>query len=112
VTPARFSLTPRGPFSLAASARFLEGFAPAADPTTPEGGLRMAFCVEGGWEPTAVSIEQAQADGAVAVRSTGEADRARLREQVGRMLSLRPTRSWAASHTGSAWPRRCRSRPR
>jgi len=88
VTPARFSLTPRGPFSLAASARFLEGFAPAADPTTPEGGLRMAFCVEGGWEPVAVSIEQPQAGGAVAVWSTGDADGGRLRDQVARMLSL------------------------
>lgn len=88
MTPARFSLTPRGPFSLAASARFLGGFAPAADPTTPEGGLRMAFCVEGGWEPVAVSIEQPQAGGAVAVWSTGDADGGRLRDQVARMLSL------------------------
>jgi len=88
VAPVRFTFTPRGPFSLAASVRFLEAFAPAADPTTSEGGLRMAFCVEGEWEPAAVSIEQARADGAVAVRSRGDADRARLREQVARMLSL------------------------
>jgi len=88
VTSARFSVSARGQFCFPASVRFLEGFAPAADPTTPEGALRLAFCVEGGWESVAVSIEEAEGGGAVAVRWAGHADGARVREQVARMLSL------------------------
>ena len=45
-----------GPFSLAASARFLEAFAPAggAGPSAgPKDGLALAFAVEGDWTPVA-----------------------------------------------------------
>ncbi|MGI8594710.1 MAG: DNA-3-methyladenine glycosylase family protein [Solirubrobacteraceae bacterium] len=87
-SPGRFSLTARGPFSFAASVRFLEGFPPAADPTTAEGGLRLAFCVEGSWEPAGVEIAGAEGGDGVEVRWTGGAHAPRLREQVARMLSL------------------------
>jgi len=40
---ARFTLHPRGPYSLAAGARFLEGFAPAAHEAAAEGHLHLAF---------------------------------------------------------------------
>ena len=44
----RFELPLRGPFSLAASTRFLEGFTPARYRGSPDGGpLRLAFPVEG-----------------------------------------------------------------
>ena len=49
-----FTLTPVGPFSLAASIRFLEGFAPAAyngEEVEPGAGahLDLAFPVERDW---------------------------------------------------------------
>ena len=41
-------LDPQGPYSLSASARFLEGFTPAAhERADEEGHLHLAFCVEG-----------------------------------------------------------------
>ncbi|HVV09036.1 DNA-3-methyladenine glycosylase 2 family protein [Amycolatopsis sp.] len=53
-------LTPRGGFSLAASARFLEGFTPAARPDAADepGALRLAFPVERGWEHAGVLVRQ------------------------------------------------------
>jgi 3-methyladenine DNA glycosylase/8-oxoguanine DNA glycosylase len=48
----RFELVPKGPFSLAASAAFLEGFAPAAHRAGdgPPGDLRLAQLAER-WRP-------------------------------------------------------------
>jgi 3-methyladenine DNA glycosylase/8-oxoguanine DNA glycosylase len=55
----------RGPFSLAASTRFLEGFAPARYRGSSDGGpLRLAFPVEGSGETVGVAVRQ-EADGAV-----------------------------------------------
>lgn len=53
-----FELTPVGPFSLAASSRFLEGFAPAAYDASAMTGLEMAFCVDGRWDPVAVCVHE------------------------------------------------------
>jgi DNA-3-methyladenine glycosylase II len=84
-----FTLTPAGPFSLAASTRFLEGFAPAAY----DGGagddepLRLAFPVEGSWRPVGVVVRQ-RADGAVSAAYEGDAPVAAVRTQVARILSL------------------------
>jgi DNA-3-methyladenine glycosylase II len=55
-------ITPRGPFSLAASMRFLEGFTPAAYRGASDGRvLRLAFPADDG--PSTVSAEIGQAQG-------------------------------------------------
>ena len=48
-----FTLVPRGPFSLAASIRFLEGFTPASYAGPAGNVLELAFPVEGSWETAA-----------------------------------------------------------
>jgi hypothetical protein len=48
-----FTLVPRGPFSLAASIGFLEGFTPAWYSSPADRGLELAFAVEGSWPPSA-----------------------------------------------------------
>jgi DNA-3-methyladenine glycosylase II len=53
-----FVFAPKGPFSLAASIRFLEGFAPAASDRQSAANLEMAFCVDGYWDPVAVRIHE------------------------------------------------------
>ncbi|HVW41339.1 MAG TPA: DNA-3-methyladenine glycosylase 2 family protein [Amycolatopsis sp.] len=75
----------RGAFDLAASARFLEGFTPAARPdaAAESGMLRMAFPVDGSWQYAGVLVRQ-RAPGEVFVDS---ADPAAV-EQVRRILSL------------------------
>jgi DNA-3-methyladenine glycosylase II len=46
---ATITITPRGPFSLAASGAFLEGFAPARYPgNAPDGAIRLAFPADDG----------------------------------------------------------------
>ena len=82
-----FSLTPRGAFSLAASTRFLEGFAPAAYHGEATGHLDLAFPVDGDWRTAAIRVEQ-RADGLVQVEATGQADVDAVRPQVARILSL------------------------
>jgi DNA-3-methyladenine glycosylase II len=96
-----FTLEPKGPFSLAASIRFLEGFEPAAfaSGTSAESTMEAdapvrldcAFPLEGSWQTVGVSVEQ-----------VGEVVRGRLfagrplrreelsaaRQQVERILSL------------------------
>ena len=42
-----FTLSPKGPYSLAASIRYLEGFAPAAYESESAADVEMAFCVDG-----------------------------------------------------------------
>jgi DNA-3-methyladenine glycosylase II len=58
----RFTLAPAGPFSLAASVRFLEGFAPAAYAGAASTDLELAFAVDGHWNTVAVRVEQRAAD--------------------------------------------------
>ncbi|MQA85984.1 MAG: DNA-3-methyladenine glycosylase 2 family protein [Streptosporangiales bacterium] len=50
----------RGPFDLTASARFLEGFAPAGRPdaAAEPGSLRLAFTCSPSWRPVGVRIRQ------------------------------------------------------
>lgn len=83
---SRFEIHPAGPYSLAASARFLEGFAPAAY----EGGridhLRLAFVADGG---EAVAGVYVYVEGETVVGEVyGEADPGVVRAQVRRILSL------------------------
>ena len=59
ITPATsFALSPKGPYSLAASIRYLEGFAPAAYDAESATTLEMAFCVDGYWDPVAVRVHE------------------------------------------------------
>jgi len=86
-----FLLSARGPFSLAASTRFLEGFAPAAfDPSAGQ-PLELAFPVEGSWETVGVRVRE-HADGVageiVSPAAPGPGLLAAVRDQVGRILSL------------------------
>jgi 3-methyladenine DNA glycosylase/8-oxoguanine DNA glycosylase len=62
-----------GPYDLAASARFLEGFAPAAraDAASRPGELRLAFPVAPSWRPVGVLVKQSKPDGPVRMAVQG-----------------------------------------
>ena len=86
-----FTLTPRGPFSLESSIRFLEGFAPAAYAGPQEAILELAFPVEGSWSTAGVRVSQDGETVTVAVVSPQAPDPAllaALHAQVERILSL------------------------
>ena len=92
-----FTLVPRGPFSLAASIGFLEGFTPAwysgarsSDPADKV--LELAFPVEGSWRTVGVRARQDDG-GAVTAEILSPAEPgpdlvAEVRPQVERILSL------------------------
>jgi DNA-3-methyladenine glycosylase II len=76
-----------GPWSLATSKRFWEGFAPAALPTQEDAReMWTVFCVEGDWSRAEVLVTQ-QGDAARIV-VTGDGDLDRAAAQAGRFLSL------------------------
>ncbi|GAB3323019.1 DNA-3-methyladenine glycosylase [Geodermatophilus aquaeductus] len=79
------ALPVRGPFDLAQSARFLEGFAPARHRGAPDGVLRLACWIEGSDTAAGIAVSQ-DADGAVRLRA--DAGPPRLAEQVARILGL------------------------
>ena len=82
-----FRITPKGRFSLEASTRFLEGFAPAAyERSHAERHLHIAFPLEGSWDTVGVFVRQT--DKAVIGEVFGDADRTVVRRQVARLLSL------------------------
>lgn len=83
---ARFTTEPRGPFSLAASANFLEGFTPAAYEGAPQGHVHLAFTVDGTGDAVGACITQD--DEQVAIETYGDADPALTRDQALRILSL------------------------
>jgi DNA-3-methyladenine glycosylase II len=58
-----FTLTPSGPFSLAASVRFLEGFTPASYHDAADGILRLAFPADDGHSTVAAAVQEETADG-------------------------------------------------
>jgi DNA-3-methyladenine glycosylase II len=66
-----FTLVPRGPFSLAASIKFLEGFTPAAYRGSADSVLEVAFPVEGSWQTVGVRVHQ-DTDGVTADDVTAE----------------------------------------
>ena len=86
-------LVPRGPFSLAASSRFLSGFRPARYRGQDDGVLRLAFPVEtpgGEWPTVGLAVHQ-RPDGSVLADPTTAlpADvRERTGTQLARILSL------------------------
>jgi DNA-3-methyladenine glycosylase II len=86
-----FDFSPKGPYSLAASIRYLEGFAPAAYESESAARLEMAFCVDGYWDPVAVRVhgEAGAVHGTLHGRDTlARAVIAAAVEQVERILSL------------------------
>jgi DNA-3-methyladenine glycosylase II len=84
-----FDLVPIGPFSLAASAAFLEGFSPAAYRGAEVGHLHLAFVPDGEEVAAGVCLRQPEgADGVVAGEVFGDADPEAVRDQVARILSL------------------------
>ena len=86
-----FTLVPRGPFSLATSIRFLEGFTPAGHSSPADGRLELAFPAEGSWRTVGVRVSQAGDEvNAVIVSPAGPgADLvAEVRPQVERILAL------------------------
>jgi DNA-3-methyladenine glycosylase II len=86
-----FTLVPRGPFSLAASIRFLEGFTPASYSGAPDGALELAFPAEGSWRTVGVRVSQAGETVNAEIVSPAKpgADLvAEVRPQVERILSL------------------------
>ncbi|MGI8520548.1 MAG: DNA-3-methyladenine glycosylase family protein [Actinomycetota bacterium] len=83
-----FRISPKGPFSLHASIRFLEGFAPAAhDVAQHPNHLHLVFPVEGAWENT-VGVCIRQTSKAAVGEIFGDGGRTLVRRQVARILSL------------------------
>jgi DNA-3-methyladenine glycosylase II len=86
-----FVLAARGPFSLAASTRFLEGFAPAAYTAAARQQLEMAFPVEGTWQTVGVRVREHAGGAECEVVSPSAPTRELLTAvgtQVARILSL------------------------
>jgi DNA-3-methyladenine glycosylase II len=82
------AIKPQGPFSLAASGRFLEGFAPARyHGHAGDGAIRLAFPADDGHTTVGAAVRQA-ADGTVLADLTGDAEPAGARAQLARIFSL------------------------
>jgi DNA-3-methyladenine glycosylase II len=80
-----------GPFDLASSTRFLEGFTPAGGQSFVDkgGGLRLAFASAPSWRPVGALVCQDVPDGPVRVRlNAGPGDVPAAVEHVRRILSL------------------------
>ena len=75
-----------GPWSLAISKAFWEGFTPAALPTSGGDALTTVFLVEADWSRAEASVVQDGATARVEVRGDGDLDEAAA--QVGRFLAL------------------------
>jgi DNA-3-methyladenine glycosylase II len=85
----RFELTPVGPYSISASARFLEGFAPAHYEGDGPEQLRFAFVADGLNRGERVAGAHVYPEGQkVVVETYGEAASEVVRNQVRRVLSL------------------------
>jgi len=81
-----FTITPSGPFDLAAAAGF--GFGPRAGAQTPaEPRMELAFCLDSLEGHAGVVLEQG-ADGVVRAEVEGSDDLEAVRRQVARVLSL------------------------
>jgi DNA-3-methyladenine glycosylase II len=86
-----FTMVPRGPFSLASSVRFLEGFTPAGYSGPADAVLELAFPVEGSWETAGVRVRQDGSQVTATVVSPsrpGPGLMTAVRTQVERILSL------------------------
>jgi DNA-3-methyladenine glycosylase II len=97
VTPT-FSITPRGPFSLAAA----NGFGFGGREADAGDVMRLAFAADGSGEPAGVVMREA-ADGSIHGEVEGGADPEQVAGQVARIVSL--------DHDGEDWVRIGRSDP-
>src|SRR5918998_5144603 len=87
--PERFEIQPIGPYALASSARFLEGFAPAAYEGFGRDELQFAFVADGLADREAVAGVRVRQEGRTVVGDVqGAADPEIVRRQVARILSL------------------------
>lgn len=78
-----------GPYTLAESARFVEGFTPSRSFVDEAGRLRLAFPAAPSWELVAALVRQGEPDGPVQVRlNAAEEDVPAAVEHVRRILSL------------------------
>ncbi len=78
----------QGEFDLAAAARFLTGFAPAGQPDSEPGALRVAFALDGEWTPVGAVLRQ-RSPGEVTVEVHGPPEHTDAAvAQVRRMCSL------------------------
>ncbi len=86
----RFEIEPVGPYALASSVRFLEGFAPAAyEEGDGRDRLRLAFVADGlGGEEKVAGVLVRQEDGVVIGDIYGEAGVGVVERQTRRILSL------------------------
>jgi DNA-3-methyladenine glycosylase II len=75
-----------GPFSLAASIRFLEGFTPAVYEGSPPNRLDLAFCAGPLWHPVAIRV--AERAGKVIGSFVGDVSPEAVASNVARILSL------------------------
>ena len=80
------TLTPKGPFALAAAADFLERFPPAGAAATDGPDLRLAFAVERSWETVGVRVTQPGDE--LCADVFGEADPDAVSAQLARLLSV------------------------
>jgi DNA-3-methyladenine glycosylase II len=81
-------LPARGPFSLAAAARFLAGFSPLARADAADDDvLRLAFALDGTGAPAGIALRQ-DPDGTVRGTTFGDADPGAVAAQAARVLSL------------------------
>ena len=84
--PTIVELPVQGPFSLAASAHFLEGFAPRGTHAAQRETLALAFPVEGAWRTAGALVSQRGDRVTAAVY--GDLDPEAVRAQLARLLSL------------------------
>lgn len=90
-----FTITPDGPFSLAAAAGFESGFGPNTGRPKP-GEMRLAFVTDDMRHHAAAHLTE-RSDGAIAATVESDADQDAVRRQVMRILSLdHPGAPWAA----------------
>ncbi|HTJ83515.1 MAG TPA: hypothetical protein VL400_17465 [Polyangiaceae bacterium] len=90
----RFEITPRGRFSLSASASFLCGFTPASGSACrADGGMTFGFGLDGTFEPVGVRVREE--GGRVVGVAVGSSDADAVAAQVARILSL--------DHDGEGW---------
>lgn len=87
MSATRFTLHPRGPYSLAASTRFLEGFAPAAHQPAPAGHLHLAFPGPHG-EPVGLCLRQEDHGGVALGEVFGGGDPVFVHGEAERILSV------------------------
>ena len=75
-----------GPWSLATSKKFWEGFTPSSLAPRNDASLRTIFCCEGDWKRVEAQVQQTGHTAHITVTGVGDLDAAAI--QVGRFLSL------------------------